>query len=135
MASMRKSGCVMSGIDLQAFCDTNIAIYLLSGDENLANLLQGMDAKISFITELELLSKPNMTAKELVSTQNFINQCTVVDISPVIKNKVVEIRQKMKIKLPDAIIAASAICMNLPVITADKQFEKIPELNVIMVNR
>ncbi|MBX2946318.1 MAG: type II toxin-antitoxin system VapC family toxin [Cyclobacteriaceae bacterium] len=125
----------MNGIDLQAFCDTNIAIYLLSGDEHLAELLQGMDTKLSFITELELLSKPNITPGETVKTKAFINQCTVVDISPAIKKKVIEIRLKMKIKLPDAIIAASAITLGLPIITADKQFEKIPGLSAIIVNR
>jgi predicted nucleic acid-binding protein len=125
----------MNGIDLQAFCDTNIAIYLLSGDEHLAELLQGMDTKLSFITELELLSKPRITSEETTKTKSFINQCTVVDISPAIKKKVIEIRQKVKIKLPDAIIAASAITMGLPIITADKQFEKIPGLSVIIVTR
>jgi predicted nucleic acid-binding protein len=125
----------MNGIDLQAFCDTNIAIYLLSGDEHLAELLQGMDTKLSFITELELLSKPNITSEETTKTKAFINQCTVVDISPTIKRKVIEIRQKVKIKLPDAIIAASAITMGLPIITADKQFEKIPGLSAIIVTR
>ncbi|HRJ31034.1 MAG TPA: type II toxin-antitoxin system VapC family toxin [Cyclobacteriaceae bacterium] len=125
----------MNGIDLQAFCDTNIAIYLLSGDEHLAELLQGMDTKLSFITELELLSKPNITPGEAAKTKAFINQCTVVDLSPAIKKKVIEIRLKMKIKLPDAIIAASAITLGLPIITADKQFEKIPGLSAIIVNR
>lgn len=38
-------------------------------------------------------------------------------------------------KLPDAIIAASAITLGLPIITADKQFEKIPGLSAIIVNR
>jgi len=125
----------MNGVDLQAFCDTNIAIYLLSGDEHLAELLQGMDTKLSFITELELLSKPGITKTEMIRTKAFINQCTVVDISPLIKSKVIEIRQTMKIKLPDAIIAASAITLSLPIITADKQFDKIPGLSVIMVGR
>lgn len=125
----------MNGIDLQAFCDTNVAIYLLSGDEHLAELLQGMDTKLSFITELELLSKPNNTPEETSKTKSFINQCTVVDISPAIKKKVIEIRLKMKIKLPDAIIAASAITLDLPIITADKQFEKIAGLSSIIVNR
>lgn len=125
----------MNGIELQAFCDTNVAIYLLSGDEKLAELLQGMDTKLSFITELELLSKPNITVEEAASTKAFINQCTVVDISPVIKRKVVDLRQKIKIKLPDAIIAASALSMDLPLVTADKQFEKMPGLNVIIVKR
>jgi predicted nucleic acid-binding protein len=125
----------MNGIDLQAFCDTNIAIYLLNGDRHLAELLHGMDTKVSFITELELLSKPGITPEEVIKTKAFIGQCTVVDISPAIKRKVIDIRQKVKLKLPDAIIAASAIVLGLPVVTADKQFEKIPGLSAIIVVR
>lgn len=125
----------MSGIDIHAFCDTNIAIYLLSGDENLADLLQGMDAKLSVISELELLSKPQITPVEVAKTKAFISQCTIIELSPAIKAEVIELRQKVKIKLPDAIIAASAITMGLPLITADRQFEKIPGLDTIMIKR
>jgi predicted nucleic acid-binding protein len=48
---------------------------------------------------------------------------------------VIDIRQKVKLKLPDAIIAASAIVLGLPVVTADKQFEKIPGFSAISVVR
>ena len=125
----------MNGIDLQAVCDTNIAIYLLSGDKELAELLDGLDTKLSFISELELLSKPNMTLAEANNTKAFINQCTVVEMSPVIKMKTIEIRQKGKVKLPDAIVAATAISLNLPLITADRQFEKVSGLDVVIINR
>ena len=125
----------MNGTDLHTFCDTNVAVYLLSGDENLAELLHGMEAKISFITELELLSKPQITVAETASTKAFINQCTIVELSPAIKKKVIELRQRVKIKLPDEIIATSAIVMSLPLITADKQLEKIPGLDTILILR
>lgn len=130
-----KSGCVMNGIDLQAVCDTNIAIYLLSGDKELADLLHGLDAKLSFISELELLSKPDMTQPEATKTKAFINSCTVIEMSPAIKKKTIEIRQRSRIKLPDAIVAATAISLNLPLITADQQFEKILGLTVVIIKR
>ena len=40
----------MNGISVMI--DTNIAIALLDGDENLAEMFDGKDVKISFITEL-----------------------------------------------------------------------------------
>ncbi len=135
MGFRHKSGCAMNGIDLQAVCDTNIGIYLLSGDKELAELLDGLDAKLSFITELELLSKPNMTPAEATKTKAFINQCTVIEMSPAIKKKTIEIRQKSRMKLPDAIVAATAISLNLPLITADQQFEKVLGLTVVIINR
>jgi predicted nucleic acid-binding protein len=38
------------------FVDTNIAIYLLSGNEQVADLLDGQTVYLSFVTELELLT-------------------------------------------------------------------------------
>ena len=35
--------------------DTNIVLYLLNGDEKIAEILNGQNLIISFITELELL--------------------------------------------------------------------------------
>lgn len=43
----------MSGNKL--FIDTNIALYLLNGDETLSTFLYGKELYISVITELELL--------------------------------------------------------------------------------
>lgn len=45
----------MSGISV--LIDTNIAIALLNGDEQIASLFDGKDVRISFISELELLCK------------------------------------------------------------------------------
>jgi len=41
--------------------DTNIALYLLGGDEQIANVLDGQVVHVSFITELELLGYPDIT--------------------------------------------------------------------------
>ena len=52
----------MNGISIMI--DTNIAIALLNGDESLAEMFDGKEVRISFITELELLCKPNLKASE-----------------------------------------------------------------------
>ncbi len=38
-------------------------------------------------------------------------------------------------KLPDCIVAASALYLDLPIITADKDFKKIKELNLMLYER
>jgi len=49
-----------------------------------------------------------------------------------VKDIAIVIRKKYKLKLPDSIIAATAIAYNIPLITADKQFEIISELQLLV---
>jgi hypothetical protein len=44
--------------------NTNIVLYLLSGDEVLADLLHNKKLHVSFVTELELLGYQNITGQE-----------------------------------------------------------------------
>ena len=49
-----------------------------------------------------------------------------------VKKLAIEIRRKNNLKLPDAIVAASAYYAKLPIFTADAEFKKLEELNVII---
>jgi len=122
----------MNGISVMI--DTNIAIALLNGDESLAEMLDGKDVRISFITELELLSKPELKVSEKREIQTFIDDCTVLEINSSIKEIAISIRQTGKIKLPDAIVAATSIFWNLPFFTRDVDFKYINGLNCFFVN-
>jgi predicted nucleic acid-binding protein len=100
----------------------------------LAEMFEGKDVRISFITELELLCIEGMTASEKKAIPAFIEDCTVLEINSSIKDLSVSIRQITKIKLPDAIIAATSIFWNLPFSTRDEGFKKIKGLNCFFVN-
>ena len=63
--------------------------------------------------------------------KEFLDSCIIVDLNEPIKRITVELKQSHKIKLPDAIIAATSLYMNIPLISADKIFEKISELRFI----
>jgi hypothetical protein len=54
-----------------------------------------------------------------------------MDLERGIKNLTIEIKIKYKLKIPDAIIAASAQYYNLPLITADKAFRKLKDQNIV----
>jgi hypothetical protein len=99
----------MSGSSL--LIDTNIALYLLGGDQTLAEVLDGRDIYISFVTELELLGFPGINDSDLPRLEDFISDCIVVELNQSIKRLTVELKRTKKIKLPDAIIAASSIYM------------------------
>ena len=112
--------------------DTNIALYLLSGNEWLANTLNGSQIYISFITELELLGYKNISLAEQKNIKHFISECIIIDINDAIKKHVIEIRKFQSIKLPDSIIAATALYLELPLFTADKGYKHISDLPVLL---
>ncbi len=120
----------MSGTDI--FIDTNICIYLLNGDVKLANLLQDQNIHISFITEIELFAYHGNTPASINILNAFINSVTVFDVTNDIKQRTIDIRKSYRLKLPDSIIAASALTKNLPFVTADKGFGKISNLDLVL---
>ena len=114
------------------FVDTNILLYYLKGNDEVVELIADKDLTISFITELELLSFPKLTAETENQIKGLLNNCTIVDVKQEIKEITIELRRKHRLKLPDAIIAASAYFHKLPLITADKEFQKLDEMNIIL---
>ncbi len=120
----------MNGTNFLA--DTNALIYLLNGNLCMSNYLQ-KNLYVSVISEMELLSYSGITPDEEMQIKSFLNDCNEVALTNEIKDKTIEIRKKYKTKLPDAIIAASAIVKNIPLITADKGFCQISNLTLELI--
>jgi hypothetical protein len=117
------------------FADTNIILYLLSGDTTLAELLDKKQLYISFITQLELPGYPGLTKKNQKIIEDFLDHCIIVDINEDIKQLTTQIKQATSVKLPDAIIMASTLYMDLPIITTDEDFKKSEESDIIFYQR
>lgn len=117
----------MNGIDFVA--DTNAIIYLLSGK---SYMMPYRDARlgISVITEMELLSFPRITSEELNNLHSLLSDCTIFPLNTAIKERAILIRRTYGTKLPDSIVAATALELGTPLITADKGFKKIIELDL-----
>ena len=111
--------------------DTNIALYLLDGNEILKEYLDDKLFYLSCITELELLGFKGITEIERVAIEFFLEECSIVDMNRGIKDITINLRRNYKLKLPDAIIAATAIFLGIPLISADGHFDKIEDLVVI----
>ncbi|MBC7388872.1 MAG: PIN domain-containing protein, partial [Opitutaceae bacterium] len=60
------------------FLDTNILIYLLKGNKEIADLLNRKEFIISFITELELLSFPFEDKNEYNQIKKLLSECTII---------------------------------------------------------
>lgn len=120
----------MSGNKL--LLDTNIALYLLGGDDVLATLLDQREVFVSVISEMEMLGYPSISLGETYRIKDFLKDCQIVELLPAVKELAIEIKKAHNLKLPDAIIAASALHLNLPLISADKVFNRIEDLNFVL---
>lgn len=108
--------------------DTNIILYILSGNKTLADYLHLKNLYASIISEIELLRYKDLTSAEEKSIKGFLSQFRVIYIDDTIKNEAIFLRKQYGLKIPDCIIAATAISLNMPLLTADKQFKKVNNL-------
>ncbi|HAH55369.1 MAG TPA: VapC toxin family PIN domain ribonuclease [Flavobacterium sp.] len=112
--------------------DTNIVLYLLNGDDKLASILNEMQLYVSVITEIELLGYQEITNDDKIKIKFFLSECEIVSLNDEIKNLCIAIKQTSKVKTPDAVVAATAISLQIPLITADKGFEKNQDLDLFL---
>ncbi|MCP1385016.1 type II toxin-antitoxin system VapC family toxin [Runella salmonicolor] len=87
-----------------------------------------------FVVKIELRSFQGDKNKEN-TIADLVNNCLIMELSDEIIEKTIELRRKAKIKLPDAIIAATAIVHNLTLLsTNDSDFVKVPKLKYKSLN-
>ena len=122
----------MNGIRI--VCDTNPLIYLLDGNRDVARFLDNKQIYLSVITELELFGKPNLSVQDAEIIEVLLNGCFITDVNQEIKRIYREIKQEHAIKLPDAIVAATAIYLDMPLLTFDRGFKNISNLKLIMLD-
>jgi predicted nucleic acid-binding protein len=114
--------------------DTNIIIYGLQGFKPVNQLLEQRKISLSFISEIELYSWPNLNERDTHLIKDFIDTCQIIEYSSQLKERVIEVRKKFKLKMADAFIAATALQYDLPLVSADAIFNKVYEINFIKVS-
>ena len=71
----------------------------------------------------------NSSSAEMQTLEAFIDVTNVLPLSDIVAQKTIELRKKHKIKLPDAIIAATALAYKLTLISRNiKDFQRIDGL-------
>ncbi len=86
-----------------------------------------------FITEIELLGKPGITAREVGSIKGLLKICTKIRHNESIGLLAISLRQRFRLKVADALIAATAIYSEVPLLTYDRDFARIARLNVVLL--
>ena len=120
----------MSGINYLA--DTNCFIYLLDENPLLLPFVENRWA-YSFVTEMEILSKKGITLKQDVIIRQMLASCVKVEHNQMITELTIQLRRKYSLKLPDAIIAGSAQYLEIPILTADRAFARIKEIDCLIL--
>jgi len=106
--------------------DTSAIIYLTTRGNvipsSLENELDDADLFISIISEIELFSKPDLPLDEKENLRVFLSErICIIDLTSAVKNETIVLRCDTKHKLPDCIIAATAIVLDAVLLTADKK--------------
>jgi predicted nucleic acid-binding protein len=107
--------------------DTNVALYLLGG-RTLSPLPPG-NYGISVITEMELLAWPSLTESEEKKIREFLEAVTICELSAPIRNRAVELRKLHHLKLPDAVVCATAMEFGVELWTNDTALPRVPGLH------
>ena len=109
--------------------DTNIVIGLLKGGSSILTYLQQRGVSLqqsdySFTTRIELLGYSSITDLEAEKITAILGVMRYLPMTLTIEDKVIAIRHQQGLKIPDAIIAATAYVHDLTLITLDQRLER-----------
>ena len=119
----------------QFLLDINTVIYYLNStlprkSLDLLDISLVNACNISVITKIEVLGWEAPNPADNIVYEEFIGIASIFSLSDDIVNKTIELRKNYKIKLPDAIIAATAMVENLILVSRnDSDFVKIQGLD------
>jgi predicted nucleic acid-binding protein len=98
--------------------DTNIVIYAgQPGYPNLRALAIAPEAKVSLVSYVEALGWPKITKTERERLENYFSETDVLPICDDVADEAVRLRQARRMKLGDALIAATALVHGQTLVT------------------
>jgi len=119
---------VMNGTEW--LLDTNVVIGLLKQQTAAIDLIERYPfdlskAAVSQITRMELLGFPNLAHEEEVSIVDFLKYCRILFIDETVEQQAIQLRRNSHCKLPDAIVAATALVNDLTLLTLDLRLKNL----------
>ena len=112
--------------------DSNIAIYASKPSyQFLRSWMMSQSVAASAISRVEVLGFHNLSSPERQDLESLFSQMIVLPMLPNVVERAVLVRQQKKTSLGDALVAATALEHNLPLVTRNKtDFTWIPGLQV-----
>lgn len=108
--------------------DSNIFILLFNG--KLIEPIPDYANSYSLITEIELLAFPNLDKQDEQLIRSHLKNLHCLDINEEIKEHTIALCRS-GLKIPDALICATALHFNIPLFTNDKRLHQVTNLRCI----
>lgn len=112
--------------------DTNTIVYYLQGRREWVSFIDDTtmsERYASVITRMELLSFPGISSEEEERIRRFLADLAIIPLDDAIENTAIAIRRTARLKLPDAIVAATALSMGATLITGDQKLAALEWLD------
>lgn len=118
--------------------DTNILIGLFNGNQTIADQLTNLSYEarsfyISSISIAEISALSALSDQEIKEIKLFLANFISVPFDDNVAELAASIIRKYQLKLPDASIISSALLLDVPLVTQDKQMRKVKELEIILI--
>ncbi len=118
----------MSGIDY--LLDTNFILGLLKSNPETSAWIDERQIRVSqcaysAITRMELLGYPGITPSEVQLIEAKLALLTYLPLTMKVEDIAIRLRRTHRVKLPDAIIAASALAVGAELLTFDVQLRRL----------
>lgn len=117
--------------------DTNSTLYYLQGREDWIEFIDALPVKHRFasvVTRMELLAYPGIEPNEENGIRSFLSDVAVIPLTEEIETMTIAIRRHTRIKLPDAVIVATAIVLDASLLTSDQQLVNLEWPGLTVVN-
>jgi predicted nucleic acid-binding protein len=99
--------------------DTNTIIYFIDDllPKTAGDFIESIKSNVSFITRIELLAWQGLQPAEQLKIETFLNTATLHNCEEAVIIRTIAIRKQHKLKLPDALIAATALVYDLTLLS------------------
>jgi predicted nucleic acid-binding protein len=116
--------------------DSNRIIDLVEDKEDASALrenLKGAKLYASVISRIEALASPKLSPEAEKSIRNFLKTLKIIPLNRKVEEGALMLRRTTGLKLPDAVIAATALSLGASVISRDNDLLKlnVPGLRVV----
>lgn len=127
----------MSGVKF--LLDTNVIIGLLNRLPAARSLVAGPEDVssaygYSAVTRMELLGFWRITEPEKAAIESMLSQLIYFPVTSAVEDATIVLRQTLRVKLPDAIIAATAQVAELKLLTLDENLRRLSEQADVLRN-
>jgi predicted nucleic acid-binding protein len=118
--------------------DTNVVIDAFAGREDSVRAITSARTAglewigYSAVTRLEVIGFPGLIAADELGLRDLLDQFSEAPIDDAVIERAIEIRKSVRIKIPDALVAATALIYEANLVTRNTgDFKNIPGVSVL----